>query len=74
MSTNVFGNAPNQIPTNADLGGMAYQDPGYVVVLGGNVNPTNFGTSNAQILFGNITGIQNLAATAGNIKIGRAHV
>lgn len=67
MSTNVFGNAPNQIPTNADLGGMAYQDPNYVVVLGGNVNPTNFGTSNAQILFGNITGIQHLAATAGNI-------
>jgi hypothetical protein len=67
MSTNVFGNAPNQVPTNADLGGMAYQDPRYVVVVGGNVNPTNFGTSNAQILFGNITGIQNLAATAGNI-------
>jgi hypothetical protein len=67
MSTNVFGNAPNQVPTNADLGGMAYQDPRYVVVTGGNVNPTNFGTSNAQILFGNITGIQNLAAVAGRV-------
>lgn len=67
MSTNIFGNAPNQVPTNADLGGMAYQDPRFVVVAGGNVNPTNFSTSNAQILAGNITGIHNLAATAGNI-------
>jgi hypothetical protein len=67
MSTNVFGNAPNQVPTNADLGGMAYQDPRYVVVVGGNVNPTNFGTSNAQILFGNITGIQNFNAVAGKV-------
>lgn len=67
MSTNIFGNAPNQVPTNADLGGMAYQDPRFVVVAGGNVNPTNFGTSNAQVLAGNITGIHHLAATAGNI-------
>lgn len=67
MSTNVFGRAPNQVPTNADLGGMAYQDPRYVVITGGNANPTNFGTSNAQILFGNVVGIQNLAATSGNV-------
>jgi hypothetical protein len=46
---------------------MAYQDPRYVVITGGNANPTNFGTSNAQILFGNVIGIQNLAATSGNV-------
>lgn len=67
MSTNIFGNAPNQVPTNADLGGMAYQDPRFVVIAGGNVNPTNFGTSNAQILAGSITGLINLAATYGNV-------
>jgi hypothetical protein len=67
MSTNIFGNAPNQVPTNADLGGMAYQDPRFVVIAGGNVNPTNFSTSNAQILAGNLTGIHHLAVTAGNI-------
>jgi hypothetical protein len=67
MSTNIFGNAPNQVPTNADLGGMAYQDPRFVVVAGGNVNPTNFSTSNAQILAGNLTGIHNLAVSVGNV-------
>ena len=71
MSTNIFGNAPNQVPTNADLGGMAYQDPRFVVVAGGNVNPTNFGTSNAQILAGNINptnfGTSNAQILAGNI-------
>lgn len=67
MSTNIFGNAPNQVPTNADLGGMAYQDPRFVVIAGGNVNPTNFGTSNAQILAGSITGLIDLAATYGNV-------
>lgn len=35
--TTLIGNAPNQIPTNADLGGMAYQDPDYVQIGGGNV-------------------------------------
>ena len=66
MSTNLFGVAPNQIPTNADLGGMAYQDPRYVAITGGNVNPTNFGTSNAQIVTGRI---ENLSS-ANTVVIG----
>lgn len=30
----LFGKKPNQIPTNADLGGMAYQDPKAVTLTG----------------------------------------
>ena len=28
--SNLIGNAPNQVPTNADLGDLAFQDSGYV--------------------------------------------
>ena len=30
--SNLVGNAPNQVPTNADLGDLAYQDADYVRV------------------------------------------
>ncbi len=68
MSTNIFGNAPNQVPTNADLGGMAYQDPRFVVIAGGNVYPTNFSTGNAQIGTNWGTG-SNANVQVGNVSV-----
>lgn len=29
---NLLGNSPNQVPTNGDLGGMAFQSPETVVI------------------------------------------
>ena len=52
--TTLIGSAPNQVPTNADLGGMAYQDPRYVQIQGGNVNVTHFSTGNL-VTTGNAT-------------------
>lgn len=61
----LIGNAPNQVPTNADLGGMAYQDPRYVNVTGGNVNVTNM--SAANVVLGAVTTGNILSS--GNITI-----
>jgi hypothetical protein len=52
--TTLIGSAPNQVPTNADLGGLAYQNPKYVQIQGGNVNITNFSTANL-VTTGNTT-------------------
>ena len=35
---NLIGNLPNQIPTNGDLGTMAFQDSNSVNIIGGTVN------------------------------------
>ena len=44
MSNKLFGTAPNQVPTNQDLGGMAYQNPGSVVISPqASVTPTKIG-------------------------------
>jgi phage baseplate assembly protein gpV len=56
--SNLIGNLPNQVPTNADLGGLAYQDPDYAIV--GNINveanliSSNLVSTTASII-GNIT-------------------
>ena len=47
--SNLIGNAPNQVPTNADLGGLAFQHPDYVNIGGGSI------TANLT-LSGNILG------------------
>lgn len=41
--SNLFGSAPNQVPTNGDLGTMAFQDAHAVKVTGGSVIPDILG-------------------------------
>lgn len=53
MSKNLIGNAPNQVPTNADLGEMAYQDTYWVRV--GNIT-VDYHTT----ITGNTTVVGNL--------------
>ena len=40
-STYLIGTAADQVPTNADLGGMAFQDPKAVTITGGSVTGTH---------------------------------
>lgn len=41
---NLIGKEPNQVPTNADLGGMAYQSPDNVVLRPtADATPNEFG-------------------------------
>lgn len=63
----LIGSAPNQVPTNADLGGMAYQSPDRVVITGGNVRPANFSTSNAWIGGGYIYNLANLTVEGNTV-------
>ena len=53
--SNLIGNAPNQVPTNADLGGLAYQDPAWAAVGNITVNYNLTVVGNISLL-GNITG------------------
>jgi hypothetical protein len=46
--SNLIGNAPNQVPTNGDLGDLAYQDANYASI--GNVTVSG----NIQVTSGNI--------------------
>lgn len=77
--SNIIGNAPNQVPTNGDLGGLAYQDPRYVSV--GNVTVNNTLTLLSVLQLANLTTTQVTAIgttspgmtvynyTTGNIQI-----
>jgi len=58
--SNLIGNAPNQVPTNADLGDLAYQDGNYASL--GNVTIS----SNATIANASIT----VASISGNTSVG----
>lgn len=79
MINNLIGNAPHQVPSNADLGEMAYQDSYWVTVgnitvdyhttitgnttVVGNLSVTGT-TSNVRLLNGS-----NLSITTGNIYL-----
>jgi UDP-3-O-[3-hydroxymyristoyl] glucosamine N-acyltransferase len=76
--SNLIGNAPNQVPTNADLGDLAYQDADHAIL--GNLNVENSVsiagpasvTGNATIngnttLNGNTVTTQNITLTTGNL-------
>jgi len=75
--SNLIGNAPNQVPTNADLGGLAYQDPDYAILgnvtventvnVVGNITAANVNTVNASIS-GNAQVTGNVIVTA-NVNV-----
>lgn len=41
--SNLLGSAPNQVPTNGDLGTLAFQDSNAVKITGGSVIPDTLG-------------------------------
>lgn len=43
----LLGTSPNQVPTNADLGTMAFQDQAAVKITGGDINASLGGTTPA---------------------------
>ena len=73
--SNLVGNAPNQVPTNADLGDLAYQDADYVRV--GDVRVDGTITANTIISAGadsvtissNLSVASNLSVTS-NLSVG----
>lgn len=76
MST-LIGNAPNQVPTNADLGDLAYQDADYAIV--GNLNIENSvavtgaavfssnATINGNVITNDAVVTNNITVVSGNI-------
>jgi len=44
MST-LLGSAPNQVPTNGDLGTLAFQDSNAAHITGGNLDGVTLGTT-----------------------------
>jgi len=45
----LIGNKPNQVPTNADLGDLAYQDKDNVVIGGGSVKATTYSETFVEV-------------------------
>jgi UDP-3-O-[3-hydroxymyristoyl] glucosamine N-acyltransferase len=65
--SNLIGNAPYQVPTNADLGDLAYQDSDYAIVGNLNIDTTLAVGANATIA-GSAT-IQSNATIGGNTTV-----
>lgn len=65
--SNLIGNAPYQVPTNADLGDLAYQDSDYAIVGNLNIDTTLAVGANATIA-GSAT-IQSNAIIGGNTTV-----
>jgi len=67
--SNIIGNGQNQVPTNGDLGGMAYQDPRYVAV--GNITVNNTLTLVSVLQLANLTTTQitGIATTAPGMTV-----
>ena len=66
--SNLIGNAPYQVPTNADLGDLAYQDSDYAIVGNLNIDTTLAVGANATIS-GN-TAISGTTTIGGNATVG----
>ena len=62
MAKNIIGNAPNQVPTNADLGEMAFQDSYWVRV--GNIT-VDYNTT----IVGNTTVVGNLIVSSASANV-----
>jgi UDP-3-O-[3-hydroxymyristoyl] glucosamine N-acyltransferase len=60
--SNLIGNAPYQVPTNADLGDLAYQDSDYAIVGNLNIDTT--------LAVGANTTISGAATIGANATIG----
>jgi acetyltransferase-like isoleucine patch superfamily enzyme len=75
--SNLIGNAPYQVPTNADLGDLAYQDSDYAVVGNLNIDTTLAVGSNATIgANATITGTTTIGGNAtigGNVFLSQAY-
>lgn len=76
--SNLIGNAPYQVPTNADLGDLAYQDSDYAIVGNLNIDTTLAVGSNATIggntiISGNTT-IGGDATVSGNVLLSSAYM
>jgi len=72
--SNLIGNAPYQVPTNADLGDLAYQDSDYAIVGNLNIDTTLAVGANATIggaatISGN-TAISGTTTIGGNATVG----
>jgi hypothetical protein len=63
--SNLIGNAPNQVPTNGDLGDLAYQDANYASI--GNVTISANATISNLSVVGSSTMSGNIQLTSGNI-------
>ena len=61
---NLIGNAPNQVPVNGMLGGMAFQDPKAVNITGGKIASAAL----AGLVLSNYA--DDAAAATGGIAIG----
>jgi len=70
--SNLVGNAPNQVPTNADLGDLAYQDADYVRV-GELLTDSNLNVSGISTVTGNIVTAGN-AVVSGNVIATNANI
>jgi len=80
--SNLIGNAPYQVPTNADLGDLAYQDSDYAIVGNLNIDTTLSVGANATIsgnttISGNATVnntvIMGNATVSGNVLLSSAY-
>lgn len=61
----LLGTSPNQVPTNADLGTMAFQDQAAVKITGGDINGSLGGTTPAPVSATTLN-------TTGNVTLGDA--
>ena len=61
---NIIGTAPNQVPTNGDLGTMAFQDQVAVSILGGSLNGTVGATTPTTGIFTTLTSTSSLIVNA----------
>ena len=69
--SNLIGNAPYQVPTNADLGDLAYQDSDYAIVGNLNIDTTLSVGANATIT--GATTIGGNATVGGNVFLSQAY-
>ena len=77
--SNLVGNAPNQVPTNADLGDLAYQDADYVRVgdirVDGGItaNTITAAGASAVTITGELSVTSNLSVS-GNTTLVEIHI
>jgi cytoskeletal protein CcmA (bactofilin family) len=76
--SNLVGNAPNQVPTNADLGDLAYQDADYVrigeLLTDSNLTVTGGAGIGANIYVGGNASVAGNAIVSGNVVATNANI
>ena len=86
--SNLIGNAPYQVPTNADLGDLAYQDSDYAIVgnlnidttlaVGGNATIQSNAIITGNVISGNLNtsgalSVTGNASVSGNVFLSQAY-